>query len=104
MSEAFKASLRSALEDACTAQSMRAINRGRAAILALPRQEVLGVIYSVAAESLPLFEEWEFRRLLEVYEELDKALLQRLVTEGLASTNTDIREASNDFLARAGLA
>ena len=97
MSESIRDQIRDALEYACRCQSMRAINRGRAEILALPRTSVLEVIESVAAETLPLSEEWEYRRLLELYRELDAGLLQRLVASGLASTDADIREAAEDF-------
>ena len=76
---------------------MRAITRGRTEILALPRARVLEVIESVATETLPLSEEWEYRRLLELYRELDAGLLQRLLTGGLASDDADIREAAEDF-------
>jgi len=78
------------------AQSIRAITRGRTEILSLPRSQVLEHIESVAAATLP-FEEWEYRRLLELYEQLDAGLVQRLVSRGLASTDADIREAAEDF-------
>ena len=97
MSDAIRDQIRNALEYACRAQSMSAITRGRTEILSLPRARVLEVIESVAVETLPLSEEWEYRRLLELYRELDAGLLRRLVASGLASADADIREAAEDF-------
>jgi hypothetical protein len=99
MPATLKTELKRALEDACTAQSLQAISRGRTAIFAMPRESVLEIIESVASESLSLNKEWEYRRLLEVYDQLDKNLLRCLIEAGLASTNAEVREAANDFLA-----
>jgi hypothetical protein len=97
MSDEIRDQIRNALEYACRCQSLPAIRRGRTEILSLPRAIVLEVIESVAAEKLPLSEEWEYRRLLELYRELDTGLLQRLVASGLVSADADIREAAEDF-------
>ena len=97
MLHAIRDQIRDALGYACRAQSDRAITRGRNEILALPRERVLQLIEDVAAETLPLSDEWEYRRLLELYELLDKGLLQRLVAAGLASGNPEVREAAEDF-------
>jgi hypothetical protein len=97
MPDEIRERIRNALESACMAQSMPAITRGRTEILALPRERVLEIIESVAAETLPLSEEWEYRRLLELYQDLDAGLLQRLVASGLASDDPAIREAAEDF-------
>ena len=96
MSDTIREQIQNALQYACTAQSMPAISRGRTEILALPRTQVLEHIEVIAATTLT-FEEWEYRRLLEVYEQLDAALLKRLVAKGAASDDPDIREAAEDF-------
>ena len=62
----------------------------------MPRDQVLRDIERVAADCLSPDEEWEFRRLLEVYEELDRGLLLRLIEIGLASENAGVREAAED--------
>lgn len=89
--------LRDGLGDACQASGAPAIIRGRNKIYALPRQWVIDNIHSIAQEVLNFFDEWEYRRLLEVYEELDKGLLKKLVAIGLESSNEEVREAADDF-------
>jgi hypothetical protein len=54
-------------------------------------------IESVATECLDLNDEWEFRRLLELYEMLDEQLLRRLVEHGSHSKNPEVREAAEDY-------
>jgi hypothetical protein len=97
MTDVFKEELRAALQRACQAQNDSVIMRGRREILAMPREEVLEHIERVSAAALPLGSEWEFRRLLELYEQLDRSLLQRLVESGRQSENPEIREAAADF-------
>lgn len=97
MSHPLLDTLRGSLQLACTCQGLSRINQGRAAILALPRQWVLQEIERVAKESLDLNDEWEYRRLLELAESLDPALVQRLVAFGLASANIEVQEAADDF-------
>ena len=97
MTDSFELDLREALGRACQAQNTAVITQGRREILALPRDAVLQSIERVAADSLPLDDEWEFRRLLEVYEQLDRGLLRRLVEVGLASSNAAINDAAEDF-------
>jgi len=53
-------------------------------------------IESTVSETLP-FEEWEYRRLLELYEMLDHSLLLRLIARGLSSDDCDLRMAAEDF-------
>jgi len=97
MTNTFEHDLREALGRACQAQNTAVITQGRREILALPRDAVLQSIERIAADSLPLDDEWEFRRLLEVYEQLDRGLLRRLVETGLMSSNAEIKEAAEDF-------
>jgi hypothetical protein len=97
MSAGFQEQLRAALERACRAQNDSVITRGRAEILAMPRDLVLQNIEALAPLTLPLDEDWEYRRLLELFAELDAPLLQRLITRGLKSANPEVREAAQDF-------
>lgn len=91
------AQLHRAMEDACTAQSVRVIERGRAAVLAMPRQWVLEKIEQAAAAALDLNNEWEYRRLLELFQQMDHALARRLIDRGIGGPNAEIREAAADF-------
>lgn len=100
MPNTFEHDLREALGRACRAQNTAVITQGRCEILALPRDVVLQRIERIAGDCLPLDDEWEFRRLLEVYEQLDRGLLRRLVETGLVSGNQEIKEAAKDFRER----
>jgi hypothetical protein len=90
-------SLSDYLEGACKAQSVRAITWGRNGILAMDRAWVLRNTDAIAKAALNLTDEWEFRRLLEVYELLDPDLLRGLVVVGQQSRAQEIREAAEDF-------
>jgi hypothetical protein len=57
---------------ACQAQHVRNIHVGRTAILSLPREWTTRNIESIANDSLNLADEWEYRRLLEVFAQLDQ--------------------------------
>jgi hypothetical protein len=86
------------LDLACRAQHVRNIELGRETLLALPRTWLLAHIEALAEPLISLNDEWEFRRLLEVYERLDKPLAQRLAERGLSTPSPDIREAGREFL------
>jgi hypothetical protein len=86
------------LELACQAQNERNIVLGRAALQAIPRQWLLLRIEAAAEPLLSLDDDWEYRRLLEVYESIDAGLTAALTSRGLASSNPEIREAAQDFL------
>jgi hypothetical protein len=85
------------LVQACQCQSVRSILAGREGILALPRAWLLANIEQVVSWTLDLSDEWEYRRLLEAYDLIDKSLVRRLVAQGLLSCNLEVREAAEDF-------
>jgi hypothetical protein len=89
--------LHQAISDACTAQSLPVIERGRAAVLAMPREWVLSNIEQAADAALDLTDEWEYRRLLELLLLIDDALARKLIDRGLASLKAEIRESAADF-------
>ena len=89
--------LKTALQLACQPTSAHLIVDARNTVLAFPREWVLENIESAAMNSLDLSDYWEFRRLLELAKLLDAALLQRIVTLGLASSDSDVLEAAQDF-------
>lgn len=86
------------LERGCQCQNIRNIILGREAAAELPRKWLLKRIERVAAQTLDLDnDDWEYRRLLEIAEILDKDFLALLIRRGLASRNPEIVEAANDF-------
>ncbi len=85
------------IELSCQCQNVANINLGRHAILSLPREWVTNEIQSVAIEQLDLNDEWEYRRLLELYEQLDKDLCNAQITLGLSSSDPEIVAAAVEF-------
>ena len=93
----YESILRKNLLDACQASYTPNISKARDNILELPKKWVLDNIHPIATEVLSLSDEWEYRRLLELYQMLDKELLTKLITIGLKSNNPEIKEAAYDF-------
>jgi hypothetical protein len=91
------------LSCACQATHASLIELGREAAASLPRQWLMEQIERVADRTLNYDDEWEYRRLLELYKHLDDALLSRLVHRGINSKNSEIAEAAGDFSPRPGL-
>ena len=69
----------------------------REAILTLDRSWLVENIERTAAGLLPEFGDMEYRRLLELYDDLDDGLTQRLALKALASGDPDIREVGEEF-------
>lgn len=79
----------------------------RDTICSLPRDWVVTQIESVAEPLLLASNEKaqfeEFRRFLELYQQIgDRALLRRLAERALQHANEDVREAAEDILAQGG--
>ncbi len=74
----------------------------REAILSLPRDWVLATIESHAEPLLRNGTEEEYRRLLELYLQLDRELTARLAARAARHHDPDVREAGEDFLDRLG--
>lgn len=88
------------LELACQSQNVQNIMLGRKAILSLPRDWLLLNIERYAEPLLQLEDEWEYRRLAEIYEQLGRDLARHLALRGLASQDGGIREAAQDLVRR----
>ena len=88
------------LDLACRAQHVRNIELGRTALLALPRAWLLKSIPAVAEPVVQRQDDWEYRRLLEVYWRLDRRLTHGLAERGRASSSPAIREVADEFLER----
>ena len=86
------------LELACQSQNVLNIELGRKALLALPRMWLLAHIEEDAEPLVQLNDEWEYRRLLEVYSKLDSTLTRKLAMRGIDNSDIGIREACKDFL------
>ena len=82
---------------ACQCQNIRNITLGRHGIWSLPKDWAIHHIEQIVESTLDLTDEWEYLRLLEGYEQLDRALLTRLVKLGFQSDNKEIQEAAKDF-------
>jgi hypothetical protein len=66
------------LELACQAQNILNIELGRASLVALPRNWLLEKIEEASKPLLDENDEWEYRRLLEVYWKLGEGLVRNL--------------------------
>jgi hypothetical protein len=76
------------------------IATSREAILSLPREWVLANIESKAESLLRTGTYEEYRRLLELYIELDRGITEKLASRAVQSDDPDTREAGHDFLDR----
>lgn len=85
---------------ACTPQNTRPIMIGREAIVEMPKGWVLQHIEGIASDHINLEDDWEFRRLCELYALLDRNLLNRLVAAGLKSSAPGVVGAAVDFSGR----
>lgn len=85
------------LGKACDASNAPIITEGRKEILSMPKDFVIQNVHKIAEKILDLNDEWHFRRLLELYSELNDTLLYNLIEIGLKNPNIEIVEAANDF-------
>jgi hypothetical protein len=69
----------------------------RKAILSFPKTWLLANIEKSAESLLQDGTDEEYRRLLELYIDIDRELAQRLARRALAHADPDIREAGEDF-------
>ena len=72
----------------------------RKLILELPRQWVLTIIEETAEPLLRDGTDDEYRRILELYSELDHSLTYKLASRAADHLDPDIKEAGEDFLAK----
>ena len=83
---------------ACRAGHVGNIQLGRNALLAMPRSWLTERIEAIAARAIDERDEWEFLRLLELYDRLEAELVLRVALRGRVSSNPEIAEAAQDFL------
>lgn len=87
------------IESACQSQNIEAITLSNRMLAAAPRPWLLSNVEQEADDLLDLEDEYEYRRLLELYESLPEAAdhLSRLVDRGLRSGDSDLAEAAEEF-------
>jgi hypothetical protein len=74
----------------------------RDAILSLPRDWTLTRLEAAAEPLLQDGTDEEYRRLLELYVQIDPTLTRQLAARAVRHTDEHVREAGEDFLARLG--
>jgi hypothetical protein len=85
------------LELACQSQRDEHIVRGRRLIGEYIASKGVETVETHAFDHLSLDDDWEFRRLAEIYWEHSPEALDRLIDFGLRSENPEVVEAANDF-------
>jgi hypothetical protein len=85
-------------ELACQCQNIGNIMSGRQGILSLPRAWILEHIEDLAEPLLQLEDDYEWWRLLEVYDALDKQMAKRLALRAANHPNHTIKEAGESYL------
>lgn len=82
---------------ACQASNSANIQLGRNGLASIPRNWLLSNIEREAQLLLDMDDEWEYRRLAEVYFELDVNLSKKLARLGQESKNEEVVEAATDL-------
>ncbi len=85
------------LKIGCQSTHIGNIRLGRESLASIPCNWLTERIHDIASQTLDLNDEWEYRRLLEIYEILDQGLLKNLCQLGKQSKNIAVQEAANDF-------
>jgi len=84
---------------ACEPSYVPTILRSRHLILEIPRGWLSQHIETVAEPLLSSSDEWIYRRLLELYAQIDQSVTLRLAKRAAAHPNSEIREAGAEFIA-----
>jgi hypothetical protein len=85
---------------ACQAQNVQNIRTGRQAIWSIEKAWLLAHIEAAAEPFLRIGDEWEYRRLIELYWHIDKGLVQRLVDFGKSQAEDGICQAAAECEAK----
>jgi len=72
----------------------------RSLILSLPRDWVLANVEKIAEPLMQQGTDDEYRRFLELYEQLDRNLARKLASKAEQNSNADIQEAGREFFQR----
>ncbi len=82
---------------ACQAQNVGNITSARTLLRTLPPLWLSSILPDAIEAVLDLNDEWAYRRLIELLEELKSELRARYLEHGMASSLTEIREAATDM-------
>ena len=85
------------LGTACQSQNEANVTLGRKAISRISHDWLLKTAPEVIESTLDVSDYWEYRRLLELLSLSAPELLPVYIQRGLASGDTDVREAAEDF-------
>ncbi|MDY3560566.1 hypothetical protein R5W23_001810 [Gemmata sp. JC673] len=85
------------LSHACESQNIGAIVSARELIRNLPPAWLAAVLPNSVEKKIDLSDEWQYRRLVELLQELKSELLVAYIGYGLASNINEIREAAADY-------
>ncbi|MEM9557621.1 MAG: hypothetical protein AAGC60_25410 [Acidobacteriota bacterium] len=89
--------LRTLVLHACDAQHVGNILAAQDAIAQIPKGLLQNRLLEVAEKTLDLSDEWHFRRLVELTQEVMPNLTLRLLDLGLRSKSAEVREAAKDL-------
>jgi hypothetical protein len=87
------------VELACQSQNMLNTTQARDALSAIPKDWLRTHINRIAEAQLDLEDEWEYRRLGEIYLRLAPELVHAQIERGKASKQPDIQMAAQDLAA-----
>ncbi|MGG4460866.1 hypothetical protein ABEX29_21450 [Brevibacillus porteri] len=85
------------LESACHGQNIGPIVLARGLLKNISSEWLYQHLPVIVRECIDLDDEWEYRRLLEVVQEIVPLLLKEYVLLGLHSKNEEVREAAEDY-------
>ena len=90
--------LRYLLALACECQNMANIGLGRRTLSAMPADWLTLRIHPVAESELDLTDDWECRRLIELYSLIDSQLALTFAKSCAESANPEIAAAGSDYV------
>lgn len=85
------------LSFACSATNITPIDIARNCLQQFPTDWISEKIKQTAFSSINIYDDWDYRRLLELSELISEDLLNWVISLGENSDNPDILEAVNDF-------
>ncbi len=88
------------LSYACNPTHIAPITYSRECLRQLPSEWVSSKIKDCVFKSVNIYDDWEYRRLLELSEMISEELLEWVISIARYSDNPDIIEAAEDFKVR----
>ena len=85
------------LSCACCGQNVHPIMIGREILVSLPKEWICKRIKDLVFKSINIYDDWDYRRFLELSKLISTELLEWAITISNNSQNPDIIEAAEDF-------